>query len=77
MLSQKYTGKGIGNICLERLEADAKAMGIHQLIAEISSENNASLKFHKKHGFEVAGELKNIGYKLNTSFGVVYMQKTL
>ena len=52
-------------------------MGIKNLLAEVSSENNGSLSFHKKHGFEVVGELKNIGTKFNRKFGIVYMQKTI
>ena len=74
-ISEKYVGKGLGSICLKRLEDEAVDMGIHDLIAEISSENNGSINFHKKYGFEVVGELKNVGFKRNRSFGVVYMQK--
>lgn len=52
-------------------------MGIKNIIAEVSSENKQSIDFHKKHGFVVAGELKDIGEKFEHSFGVVYMQKRL
>ncbi len=52
-------------------------MGIRHLIAEVSSENEGSLTFHQKHGFTVVGELKEIGYKLDRTFGVVLLQKTL
>lgn len=50
-------------------------MGITDLVAEISSENYGSIAFHKKHGFYIAGELKNIGMKVNRKFGIMYMQK--
>lgn len=76
-IARDHVGKGIGKQCLDQLEADARQMGIENIIAEISSENRGSLKFHASNGFAFCGELKNIGYKLNRSFGVVYMQKTL
>lgn len=76
-LAEGSTGKGIGSLCLSKLEEEAKAMGIKHLIAEVSSENEGSLAFHQKHGFTVVGELKEIGQKLNRTFGVVLLQKTL
>lgn len=76
-LAEDSTEKGIGSLCLAKLEESAKAMGIRHLIAEVSSENEGSLTFHQKHGFTVVGELKEIGYKLDRTFGVVLLQKTL
>jgi phosphinothricin acetyltransferase len=76
-IAQDNVGKGIGEQCLKRLETDAIQMGIKHIIAEISSENQQSLKFHAKHGFKTCGELKNIGNKFNRNFDVIYMQKDL
>lgn len=76
-IAPDYTGKGLGCECLCKLEEAAKAMGIKNLLAEVSSENKGSISFHKKHGFEVVGELKDIGTKFNRKFGIIYMQKTI
>lgn len=76
-ISKDYTGRGLGGTCLKKCEEDAADMGITNLIAEISSENVRSIAFHKKHGFQIVGELKGIGAKLKCSFGVVYMQKSI
>jgi len=76
-LAPDCTGCGVGSACLERLIADGKEKGIEVLLAEVSSENEKSLRFHEKNGFERVGELKNIGQKLGRSFGVVLYQKTL
>ena len=76
-IAKDYTRKGLGSKCLEKLEQDAIKMGIRNLIAEVSSENKESINFHKKHGFFIAGELKDIGEKFEHSFGVIYMQKRL
>ncbi len=76
-ISKDYVGKGIGAQCLKRLEAEALQSGIKHILAQISSENHGSLNFHSKHGFKVCGTLKNIGYKLDRQFDVIYMQKDL
>ena len=76
-ISQDYVGKSIGVQCLEKLENEAIQMRIKHIIAEISSENQQSLKFHGKHGFEICGVLKNIGNKFDRNFDVIYMQKDL
>jgi len=72
-ISQNYVGKGIGEQCLEKLETDAMQVGIKHIIAQISSENQQSLKFHIKQGFEICGTLKIIGIKLGRNFNVIYM----
>jgi len=74
-ISPDYVGQGVGLQCLGKLETMAKEVGIKHIIAEISSENHPSLKFHQKHGFEICGALKNIGNKFDRNFDVVYMQK--
>ncbi|MCQ2386725.1 MAG: N-acetyltransferase family protein [Clostridia bacterium] len=71
------TGKGLGSQCLARLEAEAKERGICHLVAEVSSENEGSLSFHKQHGFSLVGELPEIGSKFGRRFGVCYLQKTI
>lgn len=76
-IANDYTRKGLGSECLKKLEQEAVEMGIKNIVAEVSSENEQSIEFHKKHGFVVAGELKDIGEKFGRSFGVVYMQKRL
>lgn len=76
-IDHEYTAKGIGAKCLTLLEKEGKALGVHSLLAEISSENASSIQFHKKNGFVQVGELKNIGEKLGRTFGVVLMQKTI
>lgn len=76
-ISQDYVGKGIGGKCLEKLETDALQMGIKHIIAEISSDNQQSQRFHTKNGFKTCGVLKNIGNKFDRNFDVIYMQKDL
>lgn len=76
-LHNDFSGKGLGKLALEKLEKDAVEMGIHTLLASITSENTPSLKFHEKNGFEVCGRFTGIGKKFGRSFDIVWMEKKL
>ncbi len=76
-IAPKHTSGGIGSRALERLLTDARKMGLRHIVAEISSKNEVSLAFHRKHGFEVRGTLRGIGRKHGESFDLVLMQKSL
>lgn len=72
-----YTAMGYGSIALDKLECDARRLGINSLVSIVSSENDASLNFHLKNGFDERGYLDGVGEKFGKSFGLVYMQKML
>ena len=73
----EYTGKGLGTALLHRLEARAREQGITHLLAHVSSRNEGSLMFHRKHGFRQCGCFHDIGYKNGTTFNVVWFEKTI
>jgi phosphinothricin acetyltransferase len=72
-----HLGKGIGNLILDNLIQLAKAQNLHTMIGVIDSENQSSIEFHKKFGFEIAGTIKESGYKFNRWLHSVFMQKML
>ena len=72
-----YRGKGLGTRLSERLEAEARRLGVETLLAKISSFNEESLGFHSHRGFVRAGELKDIAEKAGRRFSVIWMQKWL
>ena len=74
-LSPVHTGKGLGSALLQHLADGATQSGIECLLASISSLNEASLRFHEKHGFERCGQLKRVGCKNGMEFDVIYMQR--
>ncbi|MDD1728554.1 MAG: N-acetyltransferase family protein, partial [Methanospirillum sp.] len=47
----RYTRMGIGSQMLLFLEDNAKENGIISILAEISSRNTGSIRFHEKNGF--------------------------
>jgi len=76
-IKKEFTGKGFGSMALQRLEAEAKKMGIKVLLADISSENRDSIKFHLKNGFSRCGLFHKAGFKFGKHFDVVWMEKEL
>ena len=76
-LAPDCTRQGIGSQILAELERQARARGIATLLAPISSLNEPSIAFHRKHGFVEAGRFRQIGQKMGRLFDVVWMQKML
>jgi phosphinothricin acetyltransferase len=72
-----YTGMGYGSALLNALEAAASAMGIHSIVATVSSLNGPSLLFHRLRGFTEQGRLAGIGERNGRRFDVVFLQKAL
>lgn len=72
-----YTGKGLGKMLLDFLEKLAIEKGIFNILANISSLNSGSIKFHKKNGFVECGHFKEVGKKNGQIFDTVWMQKKL
>jgi len=76
-LAPEAIGKGLGSQLLERLTEDARKKGMTMLVANMSSKNEASIRFHKRHGFSEAGNLADVGEKFGQTFGVLWMQKAV
>ena len=76
-IDKDYSGKGLGRIILDKIEEDAKAKGIRNILASISSKNVHSIKFHEKNGFVKCGEFPKIGRKFGNTFDIIWMIKPL
>ena len=74
---KNYLGKGIGKLLLTELIELAKKQNLHTMIGVIDSENESSIAFHEKFGFEKAGFIKESGYKFDRWLHSVFMQKML
>jgi phosphinothricin acetyltransferase len=74
---KNYIGKGIGHLLLTELIELAKKQKLHTMIGVIDSENESSIAFHEKFGFEKAGFIKESGYKFDRWLHSVFMQKIL
>lgn len=76
-VAPESVGKGLGSRLLDRLTDDARRAGIAVLVANMSSRNEASIRFHTRHGFTVAGNLAGVGEKFGEPFGVVWVQRSV
>ncbi|MDD1682264.1 MAG: N-acetyltransferase family protein [Methanoregula sp.] len=76
-LAPEAVGRGLGSRLLERLMEDAKKKGITMLVTNMSSRNDASIRFHRRHGFSETGNLAGVGEKFGEPFGVLWMQKSI
>lgn len=76
-IREDHCGKGIGRQFLARLEQAGREKGIGVLLANISSLNEKSLRFHQRNGFTECGRFRKIGTKFGREFDVVWMQKFL
>ena len=72
-----HIGKGIGKFIMENLLNLAKAQKLHTMIGVIDSENQSSIDFHKKFGFEIVGTIKDSGFKFDRWLHSVFMQKMI
>lgn len=69
-----HTGKGLGRMLLDHLQKGAVEKGITNILANISSLNPQSIKFHQKNGFIECGRFRKVGKKKGRQFDTVWMQ---
>lgn len=72
-----FTGKGVGRKALERLESDAKGLGIKKIVVDLADDNAISIDFHKKNGFREYGRLENCWTKNGKDLGILFMEKDI
>ncbi|KHD45944.1 N-acetyltransferase family protein [Streptococcus hongkongensis] len=83
-LSQSARGQGWGQKLYQELECLLEQMGVLNLnacIAWIKESspylNNGSQAFHQKLGYHVVGHFTNSGYKFDTWFDMIWMEKII
>lgn len=77
-IDSQYLGSGVGSMLLKELIVSCKQRGYLQMLALIGDSNNSgSVNLHKRHGFELTGIMKNVGYKFEKFVDVVVMQLNL
>lgn len=76
-VNNDFHGNGIGKILLAELIKIANKQNLHTMIAVIDAENQSSIDFHKKFGFETVGIIKESGYKFDRWLDSVFMQLIL
>lgn len=72
-----FRGCGLGKVLLGLVVDAAKAKGLHAVIGVIDSKNEGSIALHKKQGFELVGNLPQVGFKFGEWLDVDLYQLTL
>jgi len=76
-VDHNYKGHGLGTELYRKLEEILTRQGVVNLLACITEENENSVRFHEKLGYEKVGTFKKVGYKFGRWLDVTWMQKTL
>ncbi|MBR1860535.1 MAG: N-acetyltransferase [Lachnospiraceae bacterium] len=84
-ITDGYKERGIGRALYEKLEELLKKQNVYVCYACIASterENDenltdASIRFHKKMGYGLAGTFTHCGYKFGKWYSMVWMEKPL
>ncbi len=72
-----WRGGGVRRHLLGALIAEGRRIGIHLIVASITTENAASLSLHKAFGFERVGEFREAGFKFGRRLDTTLMQLVL
>jgi phosphinothricin acetyltransferase len=60
-----FHGRGVARALMTALIERARAAGMHVMIADISSDNAASLRLHERLGFEHVATIPEVGRKFD------------
>lgn len=76
-VAEARVGQGHGPRMLDALVERASSAGLHTLVSQIVSENEASLRMTERAGFERVGYLSEVGWKQDRWLDVVITQLLL
>jgi phosphinothricin acetyltransferase len=76
-LKPRARGRGIGRMLYAALEEILKIQGYQVLYALITQENDPSLAFHQKLGYEIKVLFPDCGFKFGRWLGVYWLEKRL
>ncbi len=76
-LDPERTGEGTGSALYGALLDRLRDRGFHVVYAKVSQPNDASNALHARFGFERAGLLSRVGYKLGAWHDVAMLQRDL
>lgn len=76
-VGERHQRRGVGAAVYRELLARLQGMKLHSAVGTIALPNDGSVALHERLGFEKAGELKEIGFKLGRWIDVGYWQRRL
>lgn len=76
-VAEAVHGHGIGRALMERLIEHARAEGKHSMVAAVDGENEGSVTFHERLGFDVIGRLPELGWKFGRWLDLILLHRRL
>ena len=76
-IEKRFRGQGIGTRLLEEIVNCARNQSYHVLIGGIDSQNAASIRLHRRFGFEHAGTIRQVGFKFGRWLDLDFYQLIL
>jgi phosphinothricin acetyltransferase len=70
-------GQGVGRLLMLDLIDRAAALGKHVMIAGVDGDNDSSVRFHERLGFERVAHFKEVGFKFGRWLDLIFLQLTL
>lgn len=76
-LAPDSAGRGVGSALYRTMFARLHDAGFHRAIAVVALPNDASCRFHERHGFVRRGTLHQVGFKFNQWLDTAYYERDL
>lgn len=70
-------GRGVGIALMTPLLQRAVALDKHVMVGGVDAENESSLRFHERLGFERVAHFRQVGFKFGRWLDLVFLQRTL
>ena len=74
-VAHSYRGGGVGQKLYAEIERLGRERGIENIISIITSDNEGSLRFHRKNGFAEIGVMPAVAFKFGKYLDVSFFQK--
>jgi L-amino acid N-acyltransferase YncA len=74
-VKQEFRGRGTGRMLLDAIVREGQKVGLHTVIARITTGNKESIHLHEQVGFEHVGIMREVGQKFGRLLDICLMQK--
>lgn len=76
-VAEAARGRGVASALLAALLRQARAAGLHAMVAGIDGANHASFRLHEKFGFTEVGRLPQVAVKFGRRLDLVFYHRLL
>lgn len=76
-VSRDHAGEGVGSALYSEVDCALEQQNVVNVAACITAENEGSVAFHQRCGYETVAKFPHIGFKFGRWLDVLWMQKTL